>query len=77
MEWTYEITASSKPKVLMRLVQVFDQQLLTISSLHLIQSEDHVKITVTVGVETKLAYRILAKLYNQVDVQDVDLHIRP
>ena len=75
MQWTYEITTASEPRVLMRLVQVFDQQRLTISFLNLALLEGYVKITVTVDVETELAYRIQAKLYNQIDIQSVDLHV--
>ena len=75
MQWTYEITTASRPRVLMRLVQVFDQQRLTISSLKLALLDDQVKIAVTVEVETELAYRIQAKLYSQTDIQNVDLHL--
>ena len=73
MRWTYEITTAARPKVLMRLVQVFDQQLLTIDCLHLRTFEDHVTISLTVDVETELAYRIRAKLYNLTDIRNVDL----
>ena len=59
----------------MRLVQVFDQQRVTISSLQLALLDDHVNIALTVEVETELAYRIQAKLYSQTDIQKVDLHI--
>lgn len=75
MQWTYQITAASRPRVLMRLVQVFDQQRVTISSLQLALLDDHVNIALTVEVETELAYRIQAKLYSQTDIQKVDLHI--
>ena len=75
MQWTYEITTATKPRVFMRLVQVFDQQLLTISFLKLTLFDDHTRITLTVDVDTELAYRIQTKLYNQADIQDVDLHV--
>ena len=75
MQWTYQITAASRPRVLMRLVQVFDQQALIISSLQLALCDDRVKITLTVDVEPELAHRILAKLYNQTDIQTVDLYM--
>jgi acetolactate synthase regulatory subunit len=73
MEWTYQITAASKPKVLMRLVQVFDQQSLVIRSLELALLDNSVKINLTVDADTALAHRIQAKLYHQLDIQNVDL----
>jgi hypothetical protein len=75
MQWTYQITAASRPRVLMGLVQVFDQQHLVISSLKLALLDDRVKICLTVDVEPELAQRLQAKLYNQTDIQDVDLYI--
>ena len=57
----------------MRLVQVFDQQSLVISSLKLARLDDWIKITLTVDVEPELAHRLRLKLYNQTDIQDVDL----
>ena len=85
MQWTYRISAASRPRVLMRLVQVFDQQSLVISSLELALLDNCVKITLTVDVEPELAHRLRIKLYNQTDIQDVDLtetvatplHIQP
>jgi acetolactate synthase small subunit len=73
MQWTYQITAVSKPRVLMRLVQLFEQQSLVIHSLRLALLDDHVKISLTVEVEPELAHRLQAKLYHQIDIQDVDL----
>jgi acetolactate synthase regulatory subunit len=73
MEWTYQITAASKPRVLMRLVQLFDQQSLVIRSLELALLDNRVKINLTVDADTALAHRIQAKLYHQLDIQEVDL----
>jgi hypothetical protein len=73
MEWTYQITAASKPRVLMRLVQLFEQQSLVIRSLELALLDSLVKINLTVEVESALAHRIQAKLYHQLDIQEVDL----
>jgi acetolactate synthase small subunit len=73
MQWTYQITAASRPRVLMRLVQVFDQQSLVISSLKLALLDDCVRITLTVEVEPELARRLEAKLHHQIDVQTVEL----
>ena len=71
MQWTYQITAASRPRVLMRLAQVFDQQSLVISSLTLALLNDYVKITLTVEAEPELAHRLKAKLYNQTDILEV------
>jgi len=57
----------------MRLMQVFDQQSLVISSLKLALLDNCVKITLTTEVEPELARRLQAKLYHQTDVQEVDL----
>lgn len=73
MKWTYQITAASRPRVLMRLVQVFDQQSLAIRSLELTLLDNHVKINLTVEIEPDLARRLQAKLYLQTDIQNVDL----
>jgi hypothetical protein len=73
MQWTYQITAVSKPRVLMRLVQLFEQQSLVIHSLRLALLDDRVKISLTVEVEPELAHRLQAKLYHQIDIQEVDL----
>jgi len=76
MEWTYQITAASRPRVLMRLVQLFDQQSLVIRSLELALLDNRVKINLTVDTDTALAHRIQAKLYHQLDIQEVDLLAR-
>ena len=73
MQWTYRIIAASRPRVLMRLVQLFDQQSLVIRSLELALLDNCVKISLTVEVERELALRIQAKLYHQIDIESVDL----
>lgn len=75
MRWTYRITAVSRPKVLMRVVQVFDQQSLVIRSLQLALLDDCVDITLIVDAEHELAQRVQAKLSNQIDVRNVDLYM--
>ncbi len=75
MRWTYQITAASRPRVLMRLVQVFDQQSMTIRSLELALLDDCVVISLTVDADQELAHRVRAKLYNQTDIRDVDLYL--
>ncbi|MBB5318028.1 hypothetical protein [Tunturibacter empetritectus] len=74
MRWTFQITAASRPRVLMRLVQIFDQQSLVIRSLELVLLNNRVKINLTTEVELELARRLQAKLYHQVDIEDVELH---
>jgi acetolactate synthase regulatory subunit len=73
MKWTYQITAASRPRVLMRLVQLFDQQSLVIRSLELALLDNRVRISLTVEVERELALRLQAKLYHQMDIENVDL----
>jgi len=73
MKWIYQITAASKPRVLMRLVQLFDQQSLVIRSLELALLDNRVRISLTVEVERELALRLQAKLYHQMDIENVDL----
>ncbi|WP_353063077.1 hypothetical protein RBB77_17535 [Tunturibacter psychrotolerans] len=76
MKWTYQITAASRPRVLMRLVQLFDQQSLVIRSLELALLDNRVRINLTVEVERELALRLQAKLYHQMDIENVDLLAR-
>ena len=73
MKWIYQITAASRPRVLMRLVQLFDQQSLVIRSLELALLDNRVRINLTVEVERELALRLQAKLYHQTDIENVDL----
>ncbi len=73
MQWTYKITAASRPKVLMRVAQVFDQQLHSMSELMLADVDGTVTIHINVDVSADLAHRIQAKLYSQLDVRNVDL----
>lgn len=75
MEVTYQITASSQPRVLMRIVQLFDQQSLAIRSLELALLDNRVNIRLTVQTESALAHRIQAKLYHQIDIQTVEIHL--
>lgn len=73
MEWTYKIIAEPRPRLLVRVAQVFDQQLLVMSSLCLTQSTDQAILSVTVESPESLAHRIEAKLYHLVDVRIVEL----
>jgi hypothetical protein len=73
MRWTFQITAASRPRVLMRLVQIFEQQSLVIRSLELVLLDNRVKINLTTEVEPELALRLQAKLYHQIDIEDVEL----
>jgi len=57
----------------MRLVQLFDQQSLVIRSLELALLDNRVRISLTVEVERELALRLQAKLYHQMDIENVDL----
>lgn len=57
----------------MRLIQIFDQQSLVIRSLELALLDNRVKINLKVEVDPELARRLQAKLYHQVDIQEVEL----
>jgi hypothetical protein len=71
MEWTYKISAAARPRVLMRIAQLFDQQLVPICVCLLEQHGTLLDIVITVEVEPELAQRIHAKLYHHVDLLSV------
>ncbi len=73
MWWTYRMTAASQARLLMRVAQLFDQQLLTMSRLLFMDRGEEVEISVTVEAEEKLARRVQAKLYRLQDVRTVEL----
>jgi hypothetical protein len=73
MEWTYRISAAARPRVLMRIAQLFDQQLVPIRVCLLEERGGLLDIVITIDVEPELAQRIHAKLYHHVDLLSVDL----
>ncbi|MCU1320876.1 MAG: hypothetical protein JWM43_525 [Acidobacteriaceae bacterium] len=73
MEWTYTINALSRPRVLMRVVQVFDQQMVPMRECRLIESGNSLRITVIIDAGEDLARRMHAKLYKQLDMEHIDL----
>jgi hypothetical protein len=73
MEWTYRISAAARPKVLSRVVQVFDQQLVSMCRCSLEEAGELLELVVTVDIEHDLAQRIHAKLYKQLDLLHIDL----
>jgi hypothetical protein len=73
MEWTYKISASIRPKVLMRVVQVFDQQSVLMRRCLLEECCEVLQIVIVAEVDEDLARRIQAKLYKLVDLLEVDL----
>jgi hypothetical protein len=73
MEWTYTITAASRPRVMMRIAQVFDQQMVPMRQCLLLESGQGLDISITIDVEEELALRIHAKLYKQQDVENISL----
>ncbi len=73
MEWIYKISAAARPRVLMRIAQLFDQQLVPIRVCLLEERGGLLDIAITVEVEQELAQRIHAKLYHHVDLLSVDL----
>lgn len=73
MEWTYQIRAAARPRVLMRLAQVFDQQMVSMRRCEMLEAVDGIEISITVDISSELAERIQAKLYKQQDLLQVTL----
>lgn len=73
MVWTYRITAAARPRLIMRLAQIFDQQLLEIDRLEVIRERDVTVIRIEIHSDEYLARRIHAKLYRLSDVVHVVL----
>lgn len=63
MNWVYSITAKREARLLMRVSQIFDQQMLTPKTLTWSCAESIVQMTVHVLCEESLARRIHAKLW--------------
>ena len=73
MKWTYQISAAARPRVLERIAQVFEQQMISMQRLVLEQSQGKLAMNITVEVEEGMARRVHAKLYKQIDVLDIRL----
>ncbi len=73
MMWTYRITASSRPRLAMRVAQIFDQQMLEAEQFHLTRQGDATSIHIVVECDAFLAHRIHAKLYRLTDIVHADL----
>ena len=71
MKWTYRVTAAATPRLIMRLAQVFDQQLLEMDRLEVMRLQDATMMRVEVCCEEHVARRIHAKLYRLADVAHV------
>ncbi len=73
MAWTYRITAAARPRLAMRVAQIFDQQLLEVKHFHLVREDAVTTIRISVDCGEPIAHRIHAKLYRLTDVVRVDL----
>jgi hypothetical protein len=71
--WTYRITAAARPRLAMRVVQIFDQQLLEVDSFNLAREDAVTTIRIAVRCEEPLARRIHAKLYRLTDLVHIEL----
>ncbi len=71
MKWTYRVTAAARPRLIMRLAQVFDQQMIEIDRLEVKRLQDATMMRIEVCCEEHLARRIHAKLYRLADVAHV------
>ncbi|HTD95492.1 MAG TPA: hypothetical protein VK627_01130 [Edaphobacter sp.] len=77
MQWAYTIAAEPRARILARVVQLFDQQRLSLRSLVLEETDTAVHLTLTVEAEPHLAQRIQAKLYHLYGISSVDLAALP
>jgi len=73
MVWTYRITAVARPRLAMRVAQIFDQQLLEVERFDLVRQDTVTTIRVVVECDGPIAHRVHAKLYRLVDIVQVDL----
>ena len=73
MRWTYQIRAIARPRVLQRIAQVFEQQMMPLQRLVLEESGGTLEMKITVEAEEELARRVHAKLYKQLDVLHIEL----
>ena len=73
MHCFYKITATSCPRLLARVLQLFDQQMLAPATLHFMRHGEETLIEIGVACEVALARRLVAKLYHLQSVQSVTL----
>lgn len=73
MAWTYRITAAARPRLAMRVAQIFDQQLLEMDRFDLAREDAVTTIRISVECDESLARRIHAKLYRLADIVHVEL----
>jgi hypothetical protein len=73
MAWTYRITAAARPRLAMRVAQIFDQQLLEPERFELIRQEAVTTIRICVSCDEPVARRVHAKLYRLADLVRVEL----
>jgi acetolactate synthase regulatory subunit len=74
MEWTYRIKAEVRPRVLMRVAHVFDQQMLSMRRCVMEERSDVADLEITVDAEEELVRRVHAKLYKLLDLLEIELH---
>ena len=77
MQCTFQITTAPQPRVLARVVQLLDQQLIILQSLACTQTEVETTIRLSALINPVLAQRIRAKLLHLLAVEDVRLEISP
>ena len=73
MDWTYKITAAANPRMLLRVLQLFDQQRLAYHQLSYAVAGEVATIVIRTPADPHHASRIHAKLYNQHDIREVEL----
>ena len=73
MQWTYQIVTTPQPRVLARVLQLFDQQRITVQTLVLTQTEVDIRIRLSAKIEPALASRLRTKLLDLLAIEDVQL----
>jgi len=73
MEWTFTIYATKNPRVVLRILQLFEQQRAEILHIRCDMTGERTTVSIDVLAQPHLAGRIHAKLYNQHDVLQVEL----
>ncbi|MBS1821554.1 MAG: hypothetical protein JST61_06215 [Acidobacteria bacterium] len=63
----------ARPRLIMRLAQIYDQQLLEIDRLSVVRDRDVTAVRIEVRCDEYLAHRVHAKLYRLSDIVHVEL----
>lgn len=73
MAWSFQIKAVARPRLIMRVAQIFDQQMLEIERFDLTREGSIATIHISVECDEPVVRRVHAKLYRLADLAHVDL----